>query len=180
MDESLLYEIFTGLHSARTDAASSSSVPPSVSTAKSVDELLSEIAPVTTVDSMLNENNTPGSLGTSHLQDKPNGQNEECCSYTSSNRESWGRCSSLGGSDEESSADCTAADNGHQKTLKAFATPLRSMKKKSSESSKEDKKKTTPVPKKPKSEKFEKLEALSKRLRLCFLRRVNHRRQRSS
>ncbi|XP_075666879.1 uncharacterized protein LOC142636512 [Castanea sativa] len=180
MDESLLYEIFTGLHSARTDAASSSSVPPSVSTAKSVDELLSEIAPVTTVDSMQNENNTPDSLETSHLQDKPNSQNEECCSYTSSNRESWGRCSSLGGSDEESSADCTAADNGHQNTLKGFATPLRSMKKKSSEPLKEDKKKTTPVPKKPKSEKFEKLEALSKRLRHCFLRRVNHRRQRSS
>jgi hypothetical protein len=52
------------------------------------------------------------------LQDKPNGQNEECCSYTSSNRESWGRCSSLGGSDEEeSSADCAAADNGHQVSL---------------------------------------------------------------
>lgn len=48
------------------------------------------------------------------LQDKPNSQNDECCSYTSSNRESWGRCSSLGGSDEESSADCTAAENGHQ------------------------------------------------------------------
>lgn len=47
------------------------------------------------------------------LQDRPNGQNEECCSYTSSNRESWGRCSSLEGSDEESS-DCTAVDNSHQ------------------------------------------------------------------
>ena len=52
------------------------------------------------------------------LQDKPNGQIEECCSYTSSNRESWGRCSSLGGSDEEeSSADCAAADNCHQVSL---------------------------------------------------------------
>uniref|UniRef100_A0A2N9IPC2 Serine aminopeptidase S33 domain-containing protein n=1 Tax=Fagus sylvatica TaxID=28930 RepID=A0A2N9IPC2_FAGSY len=76
MDESLLYEIFTGLHSARTDAGSSSSAPPSVSTTKSVGELLSEIAPVGTVDSMLNENNTLSSLETSHLQDKPNGQNE--------------------------------------------------------------------------------------------------------
>ncbi|KAJ0639016.1 hypothetical protein HanHA300_Chr00c0009g0681531 [Helianthus annuus] len=32
----------------------------------------------------------------SQLQDNPSGQIEECCSYTSSNRESWGRCSSLG------------------------------------------------------------------------------------
>lgn len=50
-------------------------------------------------------------------QDKPNGQNDECCSYTSSNRESWGRCSSLGGSDEETSADCAAANNSHQVSL---------------------------------------------------------------
>ncbi|XP_040988863.1 uncharacterized protein LOC121236487 [Juglans microcarpa x Juglans regia] len=41
--------------------------------------------------------------------DRTNGRNEECCSYTSSNRESWGRCSSLGGTDKESSAACTAA-----------------------------------------------------------------------
>lgn len=44
------------------------------------------------------------------LQEKLNGQIEDCCSYTSSNRESWGRCSSLGGSDEESSADLRADD----------------------------------------------------------------------
>lgn len=50
-------------------------------------------------------------------QDKPNGQNDECCSYTSSNRESWGRCSSLGGSDEETSADCAAANDSHQVCL---------------------------------------------------------------
>ncbi|KAK1422553.1 hypothetical protein QVD17_17836 [Tagetes erecta] len=30
------------------------------------------------------------------LQDNPIDQIEECCSFTSSNRESWGRCSSLG------------------------------------------------------------------------------------
>lgn len=53
-----------------------------------------------------------------HFQDKPNDHHsDECCSYTSSNRESWGRCSSLGGSDEESSADCTTADNSHQVPL---------------------------------------------------------------
>ncbi|XP_035544205.1 uncharacterized protein LOC108996503 isoform X2 [Juglans regia] len=175
MNESLLYEIITGLHSAGCHAGSSSSAPRSTSASKSVGELLSEIAPVTTVDSMLNENNSLSNL--ENLQDKPNGQNEECCSYTSSNRESWGRCSSLGGSDEESSADCTAVDNSHQ----VYATPLRNVEHKSSDSTKEEKKKKTVVaPKKHRSEKFEKLEALSKRLRLCFLKRVNHRRQRSS
>ncbi|KAG2688781.1 hypothetical protein I3843_09G110600 [Carya illinoinensis] len=179
MNESLLYEIITGLHSAGTDAASSSSARRSTSASKSVGELLSEIAPVTTVDSMLNENHSLSNL--ENLQDKPNGQNEECCSYTSSNRESWGRCSSLGGSDEESSADCKAVDNSHQRTLQVYATPLRNVEHRSSDSTKEEKKKKTVVaPKKHRSEKFEKLEALSKRLRLCFLKRVNHRRQRSS
>ena len=62
-----------------------------------------------------------------------------------------------------------------------FATPLRNMEQKSSDSAKDEKKKkTTIVPKKPKSEKFEKLEALSKRLRLCFLKRINQQRHRSS
>ncbi|KAF5468916.1 hypothetical protein F2P56_013024 [Juglans regia] len=49
--------------------------------------------------------------------DKTNGWNEECCSYTSSNRESWGRCSSLGGTDKESFVACTAASNGHQSAM---------------------------------------------------------------
>lgn len=179
VDEGLLYEIVTSLRSAGTDAGSSSSAPPSISTSQSVGELF-EIAPVATVDSMLDENNSLISLETSHLQDKPDAQNEECCSYTSSNRESWGRCSSLGGSDEESSADCAAADNSHQRTLNVLATPLRSMEQKSFDSRKEEKKKkTSRVPKKPK-EKMDKLEALGKRLRLCFLRPLNHRRQHSS
>lgn len=180
MDEGLLYEIIAGVHSAGADAASSSSAPPIVSTTKSVDELLSDIAPVT-ADSVLAEINEFGHES-SQLQDKPNSQNDECCSYTSSNRESWGRCSSLGGSDEESSADCTAAENGHQKTLKVFATPLRNSKQqKPSDTTKEEKKKKAPtITKRPKSEKLEKLEALSRRLRQCILKRVNHRRHRSS
>ena len=33
----------------------------------------------------------------------PIDQFEEGCSFTSSNRESWGRCSSLGGSEEDES-----------------------------------------------------------------------------
>ncbi|KAJ7967888.1 alpha/beta-Hydrolases superfamily protein [Quillaja saponaria] len=185
MDESLLYEIIAGLRSMDTDAASSSSAPPSISTSKSVGHLLSEVAPVATVeDSVLREDrdNILGSDKPSHIQDKLNGQNEECCSYTSSNRESWGRCSSLGGSDEEFSSDCKAADNCPQKTLEPFATPLRSVKAKSSSTKKEQKKskKAETVPRKPKSDKFEKLEALSKRVRLCILKRVNHRRHGSS
>ncbi|KAJ4704129.1 alpha/beta-Hydrolases superfamily protein [Melia azedarach] len=121
-DESLLYEIITGLRSTSTDAASSSSVPPSILTAKPVGDLLSEVAPATSIaDSMVSEDNGLRSEEPSYLQDKLNGVSEECCSYTSSNRESWGRCSSLGGSDEESSAECTAADISHQTNLAALS-----------------------------------------------------------
>ncbi|GLU20655.1 hypothetical protein SLE2022_368440 [Rubroshorea leprosula] len=184
MNESLLYEIITSLRSASADAASSSSAPPSILTTKPVAELLSEVAPLTgVVDCNLNEDVSLNTDDPSNLQDKPNGLNEECCSYTSSNRESWGRCSSLGGSDEESSADCRTADNSHQVALDVLATPLRSMQPNSSNPPKEEKKKKKKVPtapKKPKREKFEKLEALSKRLRLCILKRVNHQRRASS
>ncbi|KAJ6741395.1 ALPHA/BETA-HYDROLASE [Salix viminalis] len=188
MDESLLYEIITGLRSACTDTASSS-VRPSIPTTKPVSELLSEVAPLANIaDSMASENAGLCSDEPSNLQGKPNGQSEECCSYTSSNRESWGRCSSLGGSDEESPAECRAVDNNHEMTLKAFATPLRSIQQKSPAPAKEEekkkkkkkKKKALTVPKKLKGEKFEKLEAFSKRLRHCILRRVNHQRHRSS
>ncbi|XP_050145556.1 uncharacterized protein LOC126621193 isoform X3 [Malus sylvestris] len=171
LDEGLLYEIITGVHSAGTDVASSSSVPPAISTTKCVGELLSEIAPVTTaVDSVHDEADTLNSHEPSHLEEQPNDENVECCSYTSSNRESWGRCSSLGGSDEESSA----ADSSHQKNLKVFAMPLGCIQQKSSELRKEEKKKkkVSIAPKKPKGEKFEKLGALGKRLRLCILKRV--------
>ncbi|OMO64651.1 putative catalytic [Corchorus olitorius] len=178
MDESLLYEIITGLQSASSNVASSSSAPPSILMTKPVDELLSEVAPLTRMDSILSGD--INSSEPSNLQDKPNVQSDECCSYTSSNRESWGRCSSLGGSDEESSADCTTAENMHQVTLKVPATPLKSMQQNSPDPSKEEKIKRAPTAsKKPKREKFEKLEALSKRLRLCILKRVN-RRHRSS
>ncbi|XVF28099.1 hypothetical protein REPUB_Repub14bG0165500 [Reevesia pubescens] len=166
MDESLLYEIITGIQSASTNAASSSSAPPSVLTTKPVNELLSEVAPLASLDSMLSRDNRPDSDKASNLQDKPNGQSDECCSSTSSNRESWGKCSSLGGSDEESSADCTTADSTHQHKL-----PY---------PSKDEKKRAPTAPKKPKRDKFEKLEALSKRLRLCILKRVNHRRHHST
>ncbi|XP_021637703.1 uncharacterized protein LOC110633416 isoform X2 [Hevea brasiliensis] len=182
--KSLLCEIITGLRSAFTDAASSSSAPPSFPTTKPVSELLSEIMPVTSilVDSSVNESDRLSSDEPSKLQDKPNGQSEECCSYTSSNRESWGRCSSLGGSDEESSAECRTTDKSHEMTLKAFATPLRSIQQtpNPAKEEKKKKKKTLTVPKKLKGEKFERLEAFGKRLRHCILKRVNHQRHCSS
>lgn len=49
----------------------------------------------------------------SESQDKQSGENEDCYSCTSSNRESWGRCSSLG-SDNEISTDFVGAASGNQ------------------------------------------------------------------
>uniref|UniRef100_A0A2P2M7V3 Uncharacterized protein n=1 Tax=Rhizophora mucronata TaxID=61149 RepID=A0A2P2M7V3_RHIMU len=162
VDESLLYEIITSLQAACTDAASSSSAPPSI--------------PTTKPDSLVNEKDMCSGDEPLNLQDKSR-QSEECCSYTSSNRESWGRCSSLGGSEEESSAECRASANSDEIALKAFATPLRSVQKNPPEPPKEEKnkkKKGLPVTKKFRGEKLDKLEAFSKRLRHCILRRVNH------
>lgn len=177
MDESLLFEIITGLRSASAGAASSSSAPPSILSTKPVTELLSEVGPLTeVVDGDLNKDFDLKFDDPSNLEDKPNDQAEECCSHSSSNRESWGRCSSLGGSDEESSANRKTADNSHDIALGVLATPLRSRQPKPTDVSKEEKKKK----KKSKREKFEKLEALSKRLRLCILKRVSHQRHASS
>lgn len=66
-------------------------------------------------------------------------------------------------------------------TFNALATPVRS-KHKSLELPKEEKKKKKAAAggKKTKHEKLEKLEALSKRLRLCIMRRVKHQRHLSS
>ncbi|CAK9167053.1 unnamed protein product [Ilex paraguariensis] len=217
MDESLLYEIISGLQTVGTDTASSSSAPPSISATNSVGKFLSEITPVAgVIDSMVNEDRTLNDDDPSQLQDKPSGQNEECCSYASSNRESWGRCSSLGSDDEPSTNCSTAYDNNQvlvvpplvkfgsafnkispkslvnaihlqfelfsiSKTLKVLATPLRKIQHSSSQSKENKKKqKVSTVAKKPKADKFEKLEALSQRLRLCILKRVSHRRHRSS
>ncbi|GFS45672.1 alpha/beta-Hydrolases superfamily protein [Actinidia rufa] len=115
MDEGLLYEIIAGLQTVDAGAASSSSAPPGISTTKSVTELLSDVAQVTgVIDPMANQANTLDGDDASEMQDKPIGQNEECCSYTSSNRESWGRCSSLGSNDEPPS-DCTLAYSNQMK-----------------------------------------------------------------
>ncbi|XP_068463222.1 uncharacterized protein [Phaseolus vulgaris] len=187
---SLLYEILSSLRSASTDAASSSSLLPAISTTKSVTELLSEVAPVT--DESFFREDTDGNGETGHdeptdVQDNLTGEGEDCCSYTSSNRESWGRCSSLGGSDEESCADLRADDTLSQNTVKVFATPMRGTKEKSLYPKEDDKKhkknkkkKDESGVKKPKSERFEKLEALSRRLRHCLMKGSNHRRHKSS
>ncbi|THF98457.1 hypothetical protein TEA_006720 [Camellia sinensis var. sinensis] len=130
---SLLYEIIAGLRTVGTDVASSSSAPPGISTTKSVSELLTDVAPVASViDSMINEANALVGDDPSEMQDKQIGQNDECCSYTSSNRESWGRCSSLGSDDEQSS------DNNHETTVKVLATPLRKVPLKPSDLSQEE------------------------------------------
>lgn len=66
-----------------------------------------------------------------------------------------------------------------QITVDVLATPLRGSQ--PLDSSKNDrKKKAAENTKKSKREKFEKLEALSQRLRLCFQKRINHRRYSSS
>lgn len=65
-------------------------------------------------------------------------------------------------------------------TLKAFATPLRSIQQNPNLAKEEKKKKKTTVAKKLKGEKFDRLEAFSKRLRHCILKRVNHQRHCSS
>lgn len=177
MDESLLYEIIAGIQSVGNDVASSSSVLHSVSTTKSVGDLLPDIAPVTS-NLLVNEDYTLNGDDHSQFQDKLNVQNEEYCSYTSSNRESWGRCSSLG-SDNEPSADCTTT----KMTLNVLATPLRNIQHMTTPShlpKEKNKEKGPAIAKKPRRDKFEKLEALSQRLRLCILKRINHRRNRSS
>ncbi|KAL3820867.1 hypothetical protein ACJIZ3_006772 [Penstemon smallii] len=181
VEENLLYEILAGLRNVSTDAASSSSVPRSVSATKSVEELLSDTAPVCN-DALAAEDPELCGNDASLLQDKPNGLNEEFCSFTSSNRESWGRCSSLG-SDDAPSLECTSSSNYDQKTIKVLATPLRDSQQSSLNSPKDDSKKKNKAPagpKKSKREKFEKLEALSQRIRLCILKRVNHKRHCSS
>ncbi|CAN1336419.1 Uncharacterized protein YqkD [Linum perenne] len=194
LDESLLYEIISGIRASSNDAASSSSAPPSIPTAKPVDELLLEVAPAANLVEPVSGTNDKGSSNEPlnlQVPDKTNEQSEECCSYTSSNRESWGRCSSLGGSDEESSAECRTVDKSHESSaLRAFATPLRNIRKKKPAAAvaaateavpqTEQKKKAKKSLRKMKGEKLEKLEALSKRLRHCILRRVNHKRHLSS
>lgn len=123
-----------------------------------------------------NDVNTSSLDEPSQLQDKPGGQTEECCSYTSSNRESWGRCSSLG-SFGEPFPDSTMSNDNDLVTFKVLATPLRTTQ---HAPIVKEKKKVAVAAKRSGRDKFEKLEALSQRLRLCILKRVKHRRNHSS
>ncbi|XP_042068506.1 uncharacterized protein LOC121811674 isoform X1 [Salvia splendens] len=181
VEENILYEIIAGLRNVSAYAPSSSAAPRSISSTKSVGELLSDIAPVCN-DALTSEEADLKILngsGTSLQEDKQAGQNEECCSYTSSNRESWGRCLSLGSDDLPSME--TSVSNSDQTTIKVLATPLRNPGQNTLESPKDDtkkkkKNKANSSTRKSKQEKFEKLEALSQRIRLCILKRVNHRR----
>ncbi|KAH6768747.1 alpha/beta-Hydrolases superfamily protein [Perilla frutescens var. frutescens] len=178
VEENILYEIIAGLCNVSVDAPSSSAAPRSISSTKSVGELLSDIAPVCN-DALISEEADLNGSATSPQQDKQTGQNEECCSYTSSNRESWGRCSSLGSDDLPSME--TSISSYDQTTIKVLATPLRNSEQNTLDYPKDDtkkkkKNKAPSGPKKSRREKFEKLEALSQRLRLCILKRVNHRR----
>lgn len=171
VNESLLYEVIPGLCTVGANAASSSSAHPSNSATKAVGECLSENGPLTNAfDLVPDEVDKFDGANPSDLQENFAGLSGECCSYTSSNRESWGRCSSLGGSDEVSVADSASAPNSNQ-------TPIRSMQQKPLDPLKEKNKKITPTVPKPKRDKFE---ALSQRLRLFILKRVNHRRHHSS
>ncbi|XP_058113039.1 uncharacterized protein LOC131256047 isoform X2 [Magnolia sinica] len=154
-----------------TDAASSSSVLPwlsneTVSATKSMGELLSESGDFT------------------DIVDEANGQNEKCCSSSSSSRESWGRCSPIVQVSDESSspADITGtASNRHQMSFRALVTPLRNIRRKLKDPPKEKmkskkvKKRTPLILKKPMHGKLVNLDMLSKRFQLCVLRHVKHR-----
>ncbi|WJX27953.1 hypothetical protein P8452_16726 [Trifolium repens] len=66
VDESVLYEILSSLRSATTDAASSSSAFPTISATKSVNELLSEVAPLTDVELLFEEGTMDDNHGIGH------------------------------------------------------------------------------------------------------------------
>ncbi|KAI4371601.1 hypothetical protein MLD38_009930 [Melastoma candidum] len=112
VEENLLYEIIATLRSVGADSASSSSIFPGALTSVSASEHIS-------VNDDLTKGDRLAVNDIAQLQDNDNGVNMECCSLTSSTRESWGRCSSLGGSDDE------PAKNSHQTALNAIATPRR-------------------------------------------------------
>ncbi|CAM8905681.1 unnamed protein product [Rhodiola kirilowii] len=193
MNESLLYEIITNLHKASNDVPSSSSGLPCISKTKSVVDCLSETVALPDVTGkMLDEVSKLDSGESSGLQDKSSEQIDECCSNSSSNRESWGRCSSFGGSDEETTAgvgkngelaidlDGLVVEDKIQTKPSRFARLRKQKSDPVGQKNKEKQKETLEPPKKNRLEKFEKLEALSQRLRLCISRRANFRRQSSS
>lgn len=190
-NESLFFEFINGLRAAGTDASSSSINAhkfPNATT--SVVELLSEspkqmdIKNDNSLDSLSDDNrNLSGMDGDSvgsHLQGKTSRHNEESCSYTSSNKESWGRCSSLGAASDESLSSDTN-DKQENMTVKALATPLRQERSKLIETSPKTKeKKILALWKKLKREKEEMGDSLSQRFKMCIGQSPRHKRTQSS
>uniref|UniRef100_A0A1J3J1Z0 Uncharacterized protein YqkD n=1 Tax=Noccaea caerulescens TaxID=107243 RepID=A0A1J3J1Z0_NOCCA len=190
LDESFLYEIISGLRSACIDVGSSSSAPPASLMTKPTNELLSEATmPITDTDKVLEENNDRNMDDPENLEGKPVDQFEEGCSFTSSNRESWGRCSSLGGTEEDERLTTTGeGDHQVEKTAVKNAEPKPRDSTREEEEEEEERKEKkikkggetdAKKPRGPRREKLERLEAFSKRLRLCIIKRVNHGRHRT-
>lgn len=191
-NESLLYEIINGLRAAGTDAGSSSAAAASFTNAtKSVVELLTErvnqlsVKNDSDLDFLLDENHNLTEMeentAESHIKDKANRQNEECCSYTSSNRESWGRCSSLGAASDVSSSGERpgVSDHKHKSmTLRALATPLRRIRRKPLTIPKERKNRS--LWKRLNQERHDMGESLTQRFRLCLQGQAQHKRTKSS
>ncbi|XP_028551061.1 uncharacterized protein LOC110112322 isoform X2 [Dendrobium catenatum] len=195
-DENVLYQILSGLRAAGNESASSSSAAPALPKgphSKSVVELLSEsVSQISMIDDdvdFLLEHSTVAEIDgnnayETHLQDKQNGLDEESHTCSSSNRESLGRCSSLGlVSVGSSSGECTEnPSRRHQIMLKALATPLRKIHRKSPKPKEKKNKNDAPGLKKSKRwGKLDRAEALFRqRLRLCLLGRFNHKRNHST
>ncbi|XP_023634975.1 uncharacterized protein LOC17880449 isoform X1 [Capsella rubella] len=184
LDESFLYEIISGLRSACIDVASSSSAPPAPLTTKPTNELLSEAIPMIDTEDVPVEDNDHNMDDPDNFEGKPIDQFEEGCSFTSSNRESWGRCSSLGGTEEDESL--TAGEGDQVKKTADINTEQkpRDCTREKEEGEEERKQKKIKKgcetdAKKSRHEKLERFEAFSKRLRHCILKRVHHRRHRS-
>ncbi|KAF8098226.1 hypothetical protein N665_0271s0042 [Sinapis alba] len=179
LDENFLYEVISGLRSACIDvASSSSSAPPASLTTKPTNEIISEAIPIMDTDDMLVEDND-------HNIDEPEGmpidQFEEGSSFTSSNRESWGRCSSLGGSEEDESLAACPGDQVEKSDVgNTEQKPIESTRKEEEKEERKEKKMKKGVETDAKKPKRERLEAFGKRLRLGIIKRVNHGRHRSS
>lgn len=196
-DESVLYEIIAGLRAVGNNSASSSYTAPCLPNGphmKSVVELLSESVSQMSisdddVDFLLEKNNIIADLDgndshESHLLVKQDEQDDESHSCSSSNKESFGRCSSLDGASVGSSSAEGIENHSsrHQIMLKALATPLRKIHLKSLKPKEKKEKISASGSKKPKRwAKFDKAEALfTQRLRLCLLGRSNHKRNHST
>ncbi|KAK8937494.1 hypothetical protein KSP39_PZI011872 [Platanthera zijinensis] len=160
---------------------------------KSVVELLSEsVSQISIsdddVDFLLEKSNTIAELDGNdshepHLPVTPNEQDEESHTFSSSNRESFGRCSSLGvvSVGSSSAGDIENHSSRHQMMLRALATPLRKFHLRTPKP--KEKKNGSSGSKKPTNRwsKFDKAEALfTRRLRLCLLGRSNHKRNHST